>query len=750
MANRTWTGRVVLKGEKRGINSTFASADKAMGSIASRLKSMAGFAAFAAAGVVIAGTAKKIAEFEKSISALSAITGATGKDLDRLTEASKRIGATTTLSASQAAEAFKLMASAKPDLLDNLDALERTTEASVTLAEAAGLELPEATKALGEALNQFGAGADQAGKFIDVLAEGARLGSSEIDSTSEALRNAGTVAKLAGLSFAETNAAIQGLAASGVKGSDAGTKLRATLIKLQTQANDEFNPAVVGINAALENLAEANLSVTEKTEIFGERQIATADILMAQRDVVKKLSGELENSLGAAQGQASTRTDNLAGDIKRLTSVFEAIQINLGNKMLPTLRGVIKAFTNVLQVVDRLTASEGINKANEDFALLEFTLNSLFVTGVAIKNIFDIIGEVFKGVGRIIGAVMAGSLEGVLEEVDRFGEGLNQQVDDVARAAFETFNKSGAEEIRKANALMAPAAEQLLTEIIVEPMRRAVLTAGEEAAVAAAEAARKLKEKEELAKAESLERLRLKFRTEREIIAEEWALNVEQLAELQEAGILTEEIISQRRIELAIETAKKIANIEKKNLTNLQKFSLMTATNKTKHVLAEGIRLTQGVAQQSKTMFRINKVAAIANAVVNTAQGVTKALSDYSPPVSFVMAALQAAAGLAQINAIKSATFSGGGTGTTPSAAGSSAVINSAPVGGQGAAPLDVPGIGGPGTTGPAQNININVDGLPSAGPVPAEMVRELIEGINEQLGDGVTLEVSAGSGSGG
>ena len=747
MANRTWTGRVILKNQQTGTG--FSGVNKQLGAMKSRLASLGITAAFAGAAVLIAGTAKKISEFEKSISDLSAITGATGADLDKLTEASKRIGQTTTLSASQAAEAFKLMASAKPDLLDNLDALEATTLASVTLAEAAGLELPQATAALGEALNQFGAGAEQATKFTDVLAQGARLGSSEISSTSEALRNAGTVAKLAGLSFAETNAVIQGFAKAGVKGSDAGTKMRSVLVKLQNQANDEFNPAVVGVNDALDNLAEANLSTTKLTELFGEKQIASAQIMIQNKSTIRDLSTELEDSFGAAAGQAATRTDNLAGDIKRLTSVFEAIQINLGNNMLPTLRAVIQSFTDVLGVVAKLTASEGINKANDEFAVFDATLKTLFLTGVFVKNILETMAASIIAVGRAIVDILSGNFDLVDDHFRELKTTIEGHAGDMAEATFRTFNAEAAAEIDKANAMLAPPIEQMLTEIIVEPMRRAVLTAGEEAELAAAEAARKVKEKEELAKADSLERLRLKFRTEREIIAEEWALNVEQLAELQEEGILTEEIISQRRIELAIETAKKIASVEKKNLTNLQKFNLMTATNKTKHVLAEGIRLTQGVAQQSKTMFRINKIAAIANAVVNTAQGVTKALSDYSPPVSFVMAALQAAAGLAQINAIKSATFSGGGTGTTPSAAGSTAVVNSTPVGGQGASPLDVPGIGGFGATGPTQNININIDGLPSAGPVPAEMVRELIEGINEQLGDGVNLDVSAGSGGG-
>ena len=69
------------------------------------------------------------------------------------------------------------------------------------------------------------------------------------------------------------------------------------------------------------------------------------------------------------------------------------------------------------------------------------------------------------------------------------------------------------------------------------------------------------------------------------------------------------------------------------------------------------------------------------------------------------------------------------------------------PLGGAGT-PLEVPGIGEAGAAGggPGTTVNINIDGLPDAGPVPAEMVRSLIDGINEQLGDGVNLDASAGS----
>lgn len=739
MVDRTWTGRILLKGERKGVGKAMRATESGIGQIASKLKTLAPLAIAAGIGAVFITSAQKIKVFEKSISDLSAITGATGKDLDQLTEASKRIGKTTTLSASQAAEAFKLMASAKPDLLSNLDALEQTTLASVTLAEAAGLELPEATRALGESLNQFGAGAESAAKFINVLAAGAKLGSSEINDTSEALKNVGVVAKLAKLSFEETNAAIQGLAAAGVKGSDAGTKLRSVLIKLQTQADDNLNPAIVGINAALENLANKNLSVTERVKIFGERQIATADILVDQRELIARLSEELEGT-NEAYLQAARRTDNLDGDMKRLNSVIEAVQLNIGNALLPTLRMLVQTFTDIFGAISAMTGSEGIQKADESFSIFEATMKTLFVTGNIVKNLFDIIGETFKGIGRIIGAVMSGSLANVQEAIFEFGAGVTAQVDDIAEFAFRTFNVTAAAELDKANKMWQPIIASN-TKDAVDAGIQAGLTAGQEAAAAAAEKARKAQQKLEEKEAERLERLRLSFRTEREVIDEEFALKLQQQNELQEVGILIDQQFIDARLELARQFQVDLTALELAGMTDRQKFEQKTSQARTKFVLGEAIKLTQGVAQHSKTLFKINKIAAIANAVVNTSEAITTTLKAYPYPINVAMAALTAAAGFAQIAAIKSTSFSGGGTGTTPSAAGSVPVINSQPLVGVGGAPI-VPGAE---LTGPGQQITINISGLDEGGLIETNVVRKLMESINEQLGDGVNLNVEGG-----
>ena len=258
--------------------------------------------------------------------------------------------------------------------------------------------------------------------------------------------------------------------------------------------------------------------------------------------------------------------------------------------MLPTLRAVIQSFTDIMGVFNKLTASEGINQASAEFSILDATLKTLFVTGNIIKNLFDIIGETFQGIGRIIGAVFTGSLDNVMDAVDQMGQGLNAQVDDVAEAMFRTFNAEAAEQLDKAAEVLAPAAEKMLEQIIVEPMRDAVATAGEEAAAEATRQAAELLAKQEEQKAADLERIRESFRTEREVIAEEWMLKLEQLQMLQDEGILLEEDVAARRIEAARQMVATITKLEAKGLTARQKFEKKTTTDKTKHVLAEGIR----------------------------------------------------------------------------------------------------------------------------------------------------------------
>lgn len=292
-------------------------------------------------------------KFNESISNLSAITGAVGDDLKFLRNTALEFGATTTLSATEAAEALKLVASAKPDLLSNAAALKEVTRQAVLLAEASGgtLALADAAAAVGKALNQFGEEADQAGRFVNVLAAGAKFGSSEVLATSQALKEAGVAAASASISFEETNAAIQVLAKNGIDGSQAGTALRNIFLKLDNDTNTKLRPSVVGLSQALANVNKLNEDGAAQVKRFGLENIVAAKSLLSSVDAIGNLTGKLTGTNTALE-QASTNVDNLSGDVKALGSAYESLQIRVGSLADGELRQLTQATTEFIQALN--------------------------------------------------------------------------------------------------------------------------------------------------------------------------------------------------------------------------------------------------------------------------------------------------------------------------------------------------------------------------------------------------------------
>ena len=286
-------------------------------------------------------------EFNATISNLSALTGAVGKDLEVFRQAAIDIGGSTSLSATQAAEAMKLIGSASPDLLKSADSLKEVTQQAVTLAEAAGSTMPEAADAITGALNQFQLGADQAARVINVLAAGAKEGASEINDTVAAMKNAGVVAAQAGLNFEQFNGAIQALAQGQIKGAEAGTGLRNVLTILNTQMKAELRPSVVGLSTALANLEKAGMNDTEMVKLFGRENITVAKVMLQFRGTMDDVTGAITGT-SEAYKQAKTNQDNLKGDVAQLSSAFETLQLAIGDISDDNLRAITKHVTEML------------------------------------------------------------------------------------------------------------------------------------------------------------------------------------------------------------------------------------------------------------------------------------------------------------------------------------------------------------------------------------------------------------------
>lgn len=307
-------------------------------------------AGFAGAGLSLGAIITTTREYGQALSDLSAITGATGTQLKTLDEAAQEMGRSTEYSASQAVEALKLMASAKPELLQTAGGLTAATKSALTLAQAAGSTLPDATRTLALSLNQFGAGAQEADRYINVLAAGAKFGASEIADTAAAIKNGGVAAAQAGVGFETLNAAIQVLAEREIKGGEAGTALRNVILSLEKGTDKTLKPSVVGLSGALENLSKKNLSTAQAVKLFGVENINAASVLVDNRSKLDALTQALTGTQTAHE-QAAIRVNNLNGDIMGLTSAFEGMIIKIGQSSTGPLRSGIQSVTDGINLL---------------------------------------------------------------------------------------------------------------------------------------------------------------------------------------------------------------------------------------------------------------------------------------------------------------------------------------------------------------------------------------------------------------
>lgn len=303
-----------------------------------------------------------VAEFSKvesSLKNLQAITGVSNKDLEFFAENAEKLGINVKGGAEAVVEAYKLIGSAKPELLENKDALNAVTESAILLSQAAGLELPDAATRLTDALNQYGASADEAGKFTDILAAGAKFGAAEVPQITDALLKFGVAAKSSNISVQESVASIELLAEKGLKGAEAGTALRNVFSKLSAakalpkEAIRELEAAGVNIeklsdnslslNERLKELSKIQGDATAITKVFGLENKTAGEILISNLPRLQSLTTAVDTA-GTALEQASINTDTFEQKQLRLENTLKNVKASIGEYIVNGLNDVIDGF----------------------------------------------------------------------------------------------------------------------------------------------------------------------------------------------------------------------------------------------------------------------------------------------------------------------------------------------------------------------------------------------------------------------
>lgn len=337
-------------------------------------------------------------QFEKSVSELSSLTGMTGAALDDLKAKAIDLGGSTTQPASQVVDAFKLIGSQKPELLGNAKALNDVTKAAITLAEASGNDVRSSATALTASLNIMGEGADQSQRYINVLAAASQAGSVDIQGLTDIIFKSGQAASMNKLSFEEFIAVAEAIGPKFGTAAEAGTALNTMLLKLETQTNDKYKPSVVGLQEALKNLSEADMTAAQKTKLVTENGFKALEAILANTSAVGDLQDKITGTNTAIE-QAKINTDNLDGALKNLESKWERLNltINDGN-------GIFTGFVNLL--------GEGLDGATETIQAIKdignaFSISNEYVSA-AVDGIKTYVSDLVKhfGGGGVIGQVI--------------------------------------------------------------------------------------------------------------------------------------------------------------------------------------------------------------------------------------------------------------------------------------------------------------------------------------------------------
>lgn len=312
-------------------------------------------AGFAALGV---GAAKSSVDMQKSQQDLKALLGVSDEVVQDYTNSAVEMSNGTKQSAADVLDAFTLIGSQAPQLLDDKKGLEEVTRAAQTLAKASGMDLVDAASAITTAMNQMGVEAKDASMIIDGLSTGAQKGSADIEYQKTAMEKSGAAAKMAGLSYKDLIASIETIAPSFASADVAGSSLKSTLIALETQTESKYKPSVVGINQALANLSAANLSAEEKVSIFGAANLTCATALLENQQGLANLQTALQQT-GSASEMADAKSGSFSQTMASLGRIFRDFfqtlsQYTIIRDLVSILQGLAMIVGGVITVVLRL------------------------------------------------------------------------------------------------------------------------------------------------------------------------------------------------------------------------------------------------------------------------------------------------------------------------------------------------------------------------------------------------------------
>ena len=310
-------------------------------------------------------------DFEASMSNVEALSGASGDELEALSDKAKEMGATTKFTAGESADALSYMALAGWNTQSMLESISPV----LNLAAAANMDLAQASDIVTDYLTAFGLKASDTTHFVDVMAYAMAHSNTDVIQLGEAYKACASTATSLGYSVEETTAVLATMANAGVKGGEAGTALNAIFTRLATntkkcgdelanygvniydaqgnmQSLSSILTGIAGVWGDLTDQEQANLAKT----IAGTNQYSKLQTIMAGCSEAAAEGGQsfsdyteaLNNCAGSADKMAGTMLDNMNGRLVLMQSAADGLKIAIGEDLTPAMSGLYDVGAQVL------------------------------------------------------------------------------------------------------------------------------------------------------------------------------------------------------------------------------------------------------------------------------------------------------------------------------------------------------------------------------------------------------------------
>ena len=389
-------------------------------------------AALTAAGGYVVNVGQK---FEASMSKVQALSGATGEDFERLSAAAKEMGASTSKTASQAADALGYMALAGWKTEQMLSGLEPILRAS----EAGGMDLARCSDLVTDSMSAMGIAVQDLGKYLDVVAKAQSSSNTSMEQLLEAYVNVGGTLRNLNVDIEESATLLGMLANRGKKGAEAGTNFNSIIVNLiganksAKTAMDELgvsawdsNGKFIGLTETLKLLLDTlnDPSITDAqrnnfiAKIGGKTQMDTLQALLSGiNEEYQNLYGVLNDCAGASEDAAKTMQQNLTGSMTMFGSALEGVGIEIYESFKEPLTQAVNEGTDMLSgLVSRISdgdLTDAVEKIAKSFGKLVLSVEDFAINDglPALLNFLEFLGNngdtvvaVLKGIVTYVAA----------------------------------------------------------------------------------------------------------------------------------------------------------------------------------------------------------------------------------------------------------------------------------------------------------------------------------------------------------